>query len=43
MKKEEKTRLTYERIMAAAIAEFGEKSYDSASLHFAMKIRSPRD
>lgn len=32
MKKEEKTRLTYERIMAAAIAEFGEKSYDSASL-----------
>lgn len=32
MKKEEKTRRTYERIMAAAIAEFGTKNYDSASL-----------
>ena len=32
MKKEEKTRRTYERIMSAAIVEFGSKSYDSASL-----------
>lgn len=32
MKKEEKTKRTYERIMAAAIVEFGTKSYDSASL-----------
>lgn len=32
MKKEEKTKRTYERIMAAAIIEFGTKSYDSASL-----------
>ena len=32
MRKEEKTRRTYERIMSAAIAEFGVKSYDSASL-----------
>ena len=32
MKKEEKTRRTYERIMAAAMEEFGTKSYDSASL-----------
>ena len=32
MKKEEKTKRTYERIMAAAIVEFGTKSYDNASL-----------
>lgn len=32
MRKEEKTRRTYERILSAAIAEFGTKSYDSASL-----------
>lgn len=32
MKKEEKTKRTYERIMAAAIVEFGTKSYDSASI-----------
>lgn len=32
MKKEEKTRRTYERIMAAAIVEFGTKNYDNASL-----------
>lgn len=32
MKKEEKTRRTYERILAAAIEEFGTKSYESASL-----------
>lgn len=32
MRKEEKTRLTYERIMAAAIEEFGKKTYDNASL-----------
>ena len=32
MRKEEKTRRTYERIMSAAIAEFGMKNYDSASL-----------
>lgn len=32
MKKEEKTRRTYERIMAAAMIEFGTKSYDSASM-----------
>lgn len=32
MKKEEKTKRTYERIMTAAIVEFGTKSYDSASL-----------
>ncbi len=33
MKQEEKTRITYERILKAAIAEFGTKSYDSASLN----------
>lgn len=32
MRKEEKTRRTYERIMAAAIIEFGTKNYDNASL-----------
>lgn len=32
MKKEEKTRRTYERIMTAAMEEFGTKSYDAASL-----------
>lgn len=32
MRKEEKTRRTYERILAAAIIEFGTKSYDNASL-----------
>lgn len=32
MKKKEKTKRTYERIMAAAIIEFGSKSYDNASL-----------
>lgn len=32
MKKEEKTRLTYEKILSAAIVEFGTKSYDKASL-----------
>ena len=32
MRKEEKPRRTYERILSAAIAEFGTKSYDSASL-----------
>ncbi len=33
MKQEEKTRITYERILKAAIAEFGTKSYESASLN----------
>ena len=33
MKQEEKTRITYEKILKAAIAEFGTKSYDSASLN----------
>lgn len=32
MRKEEKTRRTYERIMAAAMEEFGTKSYDAASV-----------
>lgn len=32
MRKEEKTRRTYERILTAAIGEFGTKSYDNASL-----------
>lgn len=32
MRKEEKTRRTYERILSAAMAEFGTKTYDSASL-----------
>lgn len=32
MRKEEKTKRTYERILAAAIVEFGTKNYDSASL-----------
>ncbi len=32
MRKEEKTRRTYERILSAAIEEFGTKSYDNASL-----------
>lgn len=32
MKQEEKTRRTCEKIMAAALKEFGTKSYDSASL-----------
>lgn len=32
MKKEEKTRRTYERIMVAALEEFGTKNYDSASI-----------
>ena len=32
MRKEEKTRRTYERIMAAAMEEFGTKSYDNASI-----------
>lgn len=32
MKKEEKTRRTYEKILSAAIVEFGTKSYDKASL-----------
>ncbi len=32
MRKEEKTKLTYERIMSAAIEEFGKKTYDNASL-----------
>ena len=33
MKKEEKTRLTRERILAAGILEFGSKSYDAASIN----------
>lgn len=33
MKKEEKTKLTRERIIRSAIAEFGTKNYDSASLN----------
>lgn len=33
MKKEEKTKLTYEKIMRAAITEFGTKSYENASLN----------
>ena len=33
MKKEEKTQRTKERILAAAIVEFGTKSYDSASIN----------
>lgn len=33
MKKEEKTRLTYEKIINAAMEEFGTKSYDTASLN----------
>lgn len=32
MKKEEKTRRTYEKILSAAIEEFGTNSYDSGSL-----------
>lgn len=32
MKKEEKTRRTYEKILSAAIEEFGSNSYDSGSL-----------
>lgn len=32
MRKEEKTKRTYERILSAAIIEFGSKSYDNASL-----------
>lgn len=32
MRKEEKTKRTYERILSAAIIEFGTKSYDNASL-----------
>lgn len=32
MKKEEKTRRTYEKILSAAIEEFGTNSYDSSSL-----------
>ncbi len=32
MRKEEKTRCTYERIMSAALVEFGTKSYENASL-----------
>ena len=32
MRKEEKTKLTYERIMSAAIAEFGKKTFNDASL-----------
>lgn len=33
MKKQEKTQLTRERILAAALAEFGTKSYDQASIN----------
>ena len=33
MKKEEKTRRTYEKILHAAIVEFGTKSYENASLN----------
>ena len=33
MKKQEKTQKTKERIIAAAIAEFGSKSYDTASIN----------
>lgn len=33
MKKEEKTKLTREKIIRSAIAEFGTKNYDSASLN----------
>ena len=33
MKQEEKTRITYEKILKAAIAEFGTKNYDNASLN----------
>ena len=33
MKKEEKTRRTYEKIRNAAIVEFGTKSYENASLN----------
>lgn len=33
MKKQEKTQKTKERILAAALAEFGKKSYDSASIN----------
>lgn len=33
MKKEEKTKLTYEKIMNAAIEEFGKKSYEEASIN----------
>lgn len=32
MRKEEKTRRTYEKILSAAIVEFGTKTYDSASI-----------
>lgn len=32
MRKEEKTKRTYERILAAAVVEFGTKNYDNASL-----------
>ena len=33
MKKEEKTKITKERILSAAIAEFGSKNYDAASIN----------
>lgn len=33
MKKQEKTQKTKERILAAALAEFGSKSYDAASVN----------
>jgi len=33
MKQEEKTRITYEKILNAAIKEFGTKSYENASLN----------
>ena len=32
MRKEEKTRRTYEKILSAAMAEFGTKGYDNASV-----------
>ena len=33
MKQEERTRITYEKILAGAIKEFGTKSYENASLN----------
>lgn len=33
MKQQEKTQKTRERILAAALAEFGSKSYDAASIN----------
>lgn len=38
MKKQEKTQKTKERILAAALQEFGTKSYDTASINSICEI-----